>query len=251
MADLEGKTALVTGGGSGIGRATACLLAEHGSVVLVGDVDEDGGRKTVEMIRQAGGEGVFYEQDVSREERWKEILREVRRDDRTVDVLVNNAGVGTVDTLPDITMEDWRQVMSVNVDGVFLGMKHCAPMMADHGGGSIVNISSVAGIRGAPGFTAYGASKGAVRTMTKDVAIEYAEQDVRVNSVHPGLIETPILDEAKEIGLSLEEMAREVHPLGKLGQPEDVAETVLFLASERARLITGAELVVDGGMTAR
>jgi len=248
---MQDRVAIVTGGGGGIGGATARLLAGEGAATVVTDIDEETARSTVDVIEKEGGNARAVQQDVADEAAWEALVERVCEELGPPDVLVNNAGVGTVDMLPDITLEAWRDLMEVNVEGVFLGMKHCAPRMAENGGGSIVNMSSVAGITGAPGFTLYGASKGAVRTMTKDVAIEYADENVRVNSVHPGLIDTPMLAEAEEMGLSLEAMAEEVHPLGTLGKPRDVAEAVLFLASDRARLITGAELVVDGGMTAQ
>lgn len=251
MPEMEGRVAIVTGGGGGIGGACARLLAREGAATVVTDVDPDTLNATAGTIEEEGGRVLAVQQDVGEESEWEALVDRVNREFGPPDVLVNNAGVGTMDMLPDITVEDWRDLMRVNVEGVFLGMKHCAPAMAQHGGGAIVNMSSVAGITGAPGFTLYGASKGAVRTMTKDVAVEYAEENVRVNSVHPGLIDTPMLEDARELGISLDELAEEIHPLGKLGQPEDVAEAVLFLASERSRLITGIELVVDGGMTAR
>lgn len=251
MPDMEDRVAVVTGGGGGIGGACARLLAREGAATVITDLNESTLHATAETIEREGGRVLPVQQDVGEESAWERLIQRVDEQWGPPDVLVNNAGVGTVDMLPDITLEDWRELMRVNVEGVFLGMKHCAPLMAAHGGGSIVNMSSVAGITGAPGFTLYGASKGAVRSMTKDVAVEYAEENVRVNSVHPGLIDTPMLEDARELGLSLEELAEEIHPLGKLGQPEDVAEAVLFLASERSRMITGIELVVDGGMTAR
>lgn len=251
MSSMNDQIAIVTGAGGGIGGACARLLAREGAAVVPTDIDGPSLDETVESIEAGGGRVLPVEHDVSDESGWKRLIDRVNEELGPPDVLVNNAGLGSFGLLPDISLEEWRDLMQVNVEGVFLGMKHCAPLMADNGGGSIVNMSSVAGITGAAGFTLYGASKGAVRSMTKDVAVEYAGDNVRVNSVHPGLIDTPMLEEARELGINPEELAEEIHPLGILGQPEDVAEVVLFLASERSRMMTGTELVVDGGMTAR
>ena len=248
---VEGKVAIVTGGGSGIGRASCLRLAEEGARVVVTDISEERGKETVGEIEQKGGEGLFLRHDVTQEEQWVSVVRETRERYGGVDVLLNNAGLYLIKPLAETTVEEWNDLMAVNVTGVFLGMKHCAPAMAERGGGSIINLSSVAGLLGVAGHALYGASKGAVRIMTKDVAMEYARAQVRVNSLHPGYINTGMAEYgAAAAGSTIEELGRQMYPLGRIGEPEDVANTVLFLASDESRYTTGAEFVVDGGGSA-
>lgn len=248
---VEGKVAIVTGGGAGIGRSSGLRLAEEGARVIVTDISEERGRETVEEIERRGGEGLFIAHDVAREDHWHSVVEEARERFGGVDVLLNNAGIYLIKPLVETTLEDWNNLMAVNVTGVFLGMRECAPVMAERGGGSIINLSSVAGLLGVAGHTLYGASKGAVRIMTKDVAMEYARAQVRVNSVHPGYINTGMAEYGAEVaGTTIEELGTSLYPLGRIGDPEDVANLVLFLASDESKYITGAELVVDGGGSA-
>lgn len=251
MGRVDGKIAVVTGGGLGIGRATAVMLAKEAGQVAVTDINAEAGRETVAQITDAGYEAIFFKHDVSSEADWKRVVADVQDRFGTPDVLVNNAGIYRIEPIEETTVEDWNRLMDVNVTGVFLGMKHCTPLMRERGHGSVINLSSVAGLVGVAGHTCYGASKGAVRTMTKDVAIELAEAGVRVNSIHPAYIDTQMADYGAEVqGASKEELGG-MHPLGHMGEPNDVAYAVLYLASEESKFVTGAELVVDGGFTAQ
>jgi NAD(P)-dependent dehydrogenase (short-subunit alcohol dehydrogenase family) len=265
MGRVTGKVALVTGGASGIGRACAVMLAAEGASVAVSDVQHALGRECVAQIEAAGGIAVFLPHDVTNEDAWIEVVGKVRDHFGRLDILVNNAGIGLSGLVTDMSLEDWRRQQSINVEGVFLGTKHSLPLMRAGGGGSIINMSSVAGLKGSPNMSAYCATKGAVRLFTKAVALECAamKDGVRVNSVHPGIIETPIWD---SIGagtgavattqpganrIDLDAMTAIATPLGHKGFPDDIAQGVLYLASEEARYVTGSELVIDGGFVAR
>ncbi|HWE98334.1 MAG TPA: glucose 1-dehydrogenase [Caulobacteraceae bacterium] len=263
MSRLEGKVALVTGGASGIGAACAELLAAHGAAVAVTDLQDDKGAQVVAQIVAAGGRARYFHHDVTSEEAWVQVIGEVKAAFGSLDILVNNAGIGLgAPSITTMSLADFRRQQAVNVDGVFLGMKHGLIAMREFGnGGSIVNMSSVAGLKGSPTLAAYSATKGAVRLFTKAVALECgaAKDGVRVNSVHPGIIETPIWD---GIGASttgggsnarpdLDALSQMAVPLGVKGSPRDIAEGVLWLASEEARYVTGAELVIDGGISIR
>ncbi len=255
---VEGRVALVTGGASGIGRGCALRLAEEGAKVAVTDVQEAMGAETVEAIRAAGGEAAFWQHDVTDEDRWAAVIAEVVARFGGVHILVNNAGIGIGGSILDMSLAEWRRQQAINLDGVFLGIKHTIPAMRDSGGGSIVNISSVAGLKGSPHLAAYCATKGGVRLLTKGVALECGQRGwpIRVNSVHPGLVDTPIWTKVNpeflEGGQNLvdvDAMAEHV-PLGRAGQPTDIANGVLFLASDESSFMTGTELVMDGGSTA-
>jgi NAD(P)-dependent dehydrogenase (short-subunit alcohol dehydrogenase family) len=262
MGRVSGKVALVTGGANGIGRGCALALARDGAIVVVTDLQITAGRECVALIEKAGGEALFLEHDASSEDGWIRVVGEVKSRFGKLHVLVNNAGVAVPGLVTELTLEDWRRQQAINVEGVFLGVKHSLPLMRESGGGSIINISSVAGLTGAPNLSSYCASKGAVRLFTKAVAMECAaaRDGVRVNSVHPGIIETAIWD---AIGagtpgappganrLDLDALTAVATPLGVKGHPEDIAAGVLYLASDESRYITGSELVIDGGMTAR
>lgn len=251
MERVDGKIAVVTGGGLGIGRATAVMLAEEGAQVAVTDINEEAGRETVAQITEAGHEAAFFEHDVASEDDWERVVADVQDTFGGPDVLVNNAGIYQIEPIEEIAVEDWRELMDVNVTGVFLGMKHCTPLMREQGQGSVINLSSVAGLVGLAGHTCYGASKGAVRTMTKDAAMELAEAGVRVNSIHPAYIDTQMADYGAEAqGASKEELDA-MHPIGHMGEPDDVAYAVVYLASEESKFVTGTELVLDGGFTAQ
>lgn len=246
MERVKDKVALITGGANGIGKATAKKLASEGAKVAITDIDVENGEKIAKEL-QNEGEVKFYEMDVTNEEHWQKIPGKVEEDLGKINVLHNNAGIYIIKSVKDTTSEEFDKLMNINVKGVFLGMKYCAPLIEKNGGGSIINMSSVAGLVGVAGHTIYGGSKGAVRIMNKDVATEYAKKNVRVNSVHPGYIDTGMADYgAQTMNLSKEDLDK-MHPMGHMGQPEDVANAVLFLASDESRFITASELVIDGG----
>ncbi|QRG68652.1 SDR family NAD(P)-dependent oxidoreductase [Brevibacillus choshinensis] len=251
MARLEGKVAIITGGGTGIGKNTALRFAKEGAKVVVTDINLDSANETAAEIKDAGGSALAIAHDVSKEEEWQRVVAQTVEHYEKVDILFNNAGIYIIKPLAEIALSDWNRLMSINVTGVFLGMKHVMPVMAKQQAGSVINASSIAGLIGAPGHVLYGASKGAVRIMTKDAAIEYAATGVRVNSIHPGYIDTGMVTYASEATKhSKEELAQGV-PTGRLGTVEDVTNMVLFLASDEAAHVTGAEFVIDGGGTAR
>jgi NAD(P)-dependent dehydrogenase (short-subunit alcohol dehydrogenase family) len=258
MGRVDGKVALVTGGASGIGRACAEILALEGAFVVITDVQDDKGKAVAAKITAAGGRCEYLHHDVTSEVAWVEIIAGVDRRHRRLDVLVNNAGMaqGSV-TITTVTLADWRRQQAVNVESVFLGIKHSLLLMRKaKTKGSIINISSTTGLRGAPLLAADGATKGAVRLLTKAVAIECAQagDGVRVNSVHPGIVETPLwrsMMPGSNIQPDLDAITSAVVPLGVKGRPIDIANGVLWLASEESRYVTGTELVIDGGMTAR
>ena len=247
---LENKVALISGGARGMGAAEARLFASEGAKVIIGDVLEEEGRQTEAQINESGGECLFLRLDVTSESDWQEAVATTVARFGKLDILVNNAGIARLGTVEETTGELWDTVMDVNAKGVFLGIKAAIPEMRRNGGGSIVNISSVAGLIGSR-LSAYGASKGAVRLLTKSTAIQYAADGIRANSVHPGVIESPMtLPLLLETELDRQNsIAR--HPIGRLGQPEDVAYGVLFLASDESSFMTGSELVIDGGLTAQ
>ena len=258
---VAGKVALVTGGASGIGAAVAELLAREGAFVAVTDIDELGGPGIVAGIRKAGGEAIFLPQDVTSEARWIEVVAEVEKRYGRLDILVSNAGIGiAVPSITDMTLEDWRRQNAINLDGVFLSVKHCLPAMRRTGGGSIIMMSSLAGLRGAPGLSAYSASKGGVRLFAKSIAMECASagDGIRVNSVHPGIIDTPIWGKiptgaagrGQNAPIDPEERAKLAAPLGRAGHASEIASGVLYLASDASSYVTGTELVIDGGMNA-
>jgi NAD(P)-dependent dehydrogenase (short-subunit alcohol dehydrogenase family) len=251
MSRVDGKIAIVTGGAHGIGRAVAQMLADEGAQVAVTDVDDQAGQETVKHVVEAGGEAAFFDHDVTLEEDWERVVREVTDTFGRPDVLVNNAGIYRIAPMTETSVEDWKTLMDVNVTGVFLGMKHCTPPMVEQGQGSVINLSSVAGLVGVSGHTCYGASKGAVRIMTKDAAMELAESGVRVNSVHPAYIDTQMADYGAETQDATKEELDAMHPIGHMGEPDDVAYAVLYLASEESKFMTGSELVLDGGFTAQ
>lgn len=258
MASLSGKVALITGAASGLGRASALLLAEQGARIAAADLNAEAGEATVAQIAAAGGEAAFFPLDVVDEDGWTATVAGVIERFGKLDVLVNNAGIELVQSIPETSFEEWRRVMDVNLDGVFLGIKAAIQGMRQSGGGSIVNISSVAGINGFSRQAAYCASKGGVRLLTKSAAVECAEGglNIRVNSVHPGVIDTPMyqafFDGMDEQSAKVaEERFTALHPIGHVGAPDDVAQCVLFLASDASKFVTGSEMVVDGGLTAR
>lgn len=252
MGRVEGKVAVVTGGASGLGRATAIRLAEEGARLLITDLNEAGGRETVTQIKSTGGQAYFVHHDVAEEKDWKAVMKAVDDHFPKLDVMVNNAGVSVNKTISETTLKEFRWQNGILVDGVFLGMKYAMEAMERSGGGSIINISSIAGIVGLPIAPAYCGSKGAVRLLTKACALECAQKknNIRVNSVHPGFIRTPLLESAATVVPNFEEMLAAAAPIGRLGEPVDIANGVLYLASEESKYVTGSELVIDGGVTA-
>ncbi len=255
MGRAEGKVALVTGAAHGIGRSTAILLAREGAKVAVTDVDTEASRDVVREIEGVVGTAHAWELDVSDEEQVRRVTDEVVDHFGGLDVLVNNAGISGADRpTHELSLEEWEEVQAVNTRGVFLCTREAIPHMKDAGGGSIVNLSSIYGIVSAPDIPSYHASKGAVRMMTKTDALFYAEDGIRVNSVHPGFIWTPLVEDYLESQGDVEEGRRqlaELHPLGRVGEPEEIAQGILFLASDESSFMTGSELVIDGGYTAR
>lgn len=256
MKRVDQKVALITGAGLGIGRATALLLAGNGARVVVTDIDDETGKGLVDEVNAAGGSAQFWLLDTTDEDNVQKVFSEVVRDLGSIDILVNNAGIAGVDKpTHEITLEEWETLMRVNVTGVFLCTKHVVPYMQQSSGGSIINLSSIYGLVGAGDLPPYHASKGAVRLMTKNDAITYASDNIRVNSVHPGFIWTPLVEalaEQYEQGATaFKQQLDSAHPIGHVGEPDDVAYAVLYLASDESKFVTGSELVVDGGYTAR
>src|SRR5579864_2275557 len=252
MGRLEGKAAFITGGASGLGRAMALAFAAEGDKVAIADIDRMRGREVVEAI---GKNGLFLEHDVTSEEQWIGNLAEASRVFGRLDTLVNNAGIGVRGNVETTSLADWRRVNAVNLDGPFLGCKHAIPLIAKAGGGAIINISSVAGLIGARDSAAYCASKGGVRLLTKSVALHCAHRrnGIRCNSIHPVYTDTPMVEqmlaESRQPEKMLEAMKAMI-PLGRLGTPEELAAMAVYLASDEARFVTGAEFVFDGGYTA-
>ena len=250
MKRSEGRVALVTGAASGIGRETAKRLAAEGAVAVVTDVQDALGEETADEIRGSGGKASFIHHDVTSEADWQAAVDRVLADHGRLDILVNNAGMGDLAPIEETTLEEYERTIAVDQTGVFLGMKVCAEALKASGHGSVVNISSIFGTSGGFGTSpAYHAAKGAVRTLTKNVALHWATEGVRVNSIHPGFIRTPILDQAK--GTEIWDAMTASTPMGRLGEPSEIAAAVAYLASDDASFVTGSELYVDGGFIAR
>ena len=251
MRRLDGKVALISGGARGRGAAEAKLFAREGAKVVIGDVLEEEGRQTESEVNELGGECLFVELDVTNETDWEGAVESTVAKFGKLDVLVNNAGVVARGTLEDTTIDDYDRIMDINAKGVFLGTKAAIPELRKAGGGSIVNIASISGNVGQSDVQAvYNASKGAVRIFTKSAAIQYAGEGIRVNSVHPGDIDTPMA-QARLNDPQLQREAEARSPLGRTGRPEEVAYGVLYLASDESSFVTGSELVIDGGYTAQ
>ena len=247
---LQNKVALISGGAKGMGAVEAKLFAKEGAKVVIGDVLETEGKQIEAEINETGGECLFVPLDVTDENQWNEAVAATLGRVGKLDILINNAGIFRTGRVEETSSAEWDQVMDINAKGVFLGAKAAIPAMREAGGGSIINLSSVAGLVGAAYSTAYSASKGAVRLFTKSTAIQYATDGVRCNSIHPGVIQTDMTKEA--IADSQFKAQRlDPTPLARLGQPEDVAYGALYLASDESSFVTGAELVIDGGWTAQ
>ena len=253
---LKGKVAVISGAAQGlqgelmgIGGATAWLFVREGAKVVLGDIDEDSGQKTAAQIRERGGEALFARLDVTREDQWIEALETAEKAFGRLDILVNCAGTVSIYTVEELALEEWNSQMDIHAKGTFLGTKHAIPRMRKNGGGSIVNLSSMAGIVGSVS-TAYTAAKGAVRLFTKGAALQYAREGIRVNSIHPGQAMTklskPILDLPGELALRESRI-----PLGRVATADEIAYGILYLASDESSYVTGSELVIDGGFTAQ
>lgn len=251
---VKGKKALITGAAQGLGAAIAHMLAREGAAVAITDINHEGAVKTADAIKAAGGEAYAYAHDVSQEKDWQEVVQAAHDDMAGLNVLVNNAGIGGGSDVEATDFEMWKRVHAVDVDSVFLGCKYALPLMRAHAPGSIVNISSIAGIIAGHNMAAYNSAKAGVWLLSKSVALHCAKRGYRIrsNSLHPTFIDTPILDRmAAEIGREAlhEKLARQV-PLGTIGEPNDVAYAALFLASDESKFITGAEIKIDGGISA-
>lgn len=255
MGRVEGRVAIVTGGANGLGKATSILLAKEKATVAITDLEDTKGKEVEEEIKRSGGKAKYFHMDVTKEDEIRQVCADVFQNFKRIDILVNNAGItGAIKPTHETTIAEWDQVLNIDARGVFLCTKHAIPYIQKGGGGSIINISSVYGIVGGvdnpPPFL-YHAAKGAVRLMTKSDAVCYAKDKIRVNSIHPGWIWTPMLDGVgKQAPEGQEEFNRRLLsriPLAHYGEPVDVAYGVLFLASDESRFITGTELVIDGG----
>jgi NAD(P)-dependent dehydrogenase (short-subunit alcohol dehydrogenase family) len=244
---LKNKVAIVTGGGTGIGGGISRVFGREGASVLVAEIDPAIGEATVAGIREAGGTALFHRTDVSIDADIGAMIERAVAEFGGLDILVNNAGVGIGRTVEESTLGDWDRIMGINARSTFLAMKYAIPHMRARGGGSIVNIGSMFAVRAGPSYGVYHASKGAIRQMTKSTALAHAGERIRVNAVHPGLIETP----ASTRDMTAQDIAAaNIGPMGHWGQPEDIAYACLYLASDEARFVTGIDLSVDGGLSA-
>jgi len=256
MGRVSGKMALITGGAQGLGAASAHMLAKEGAKVAVSDLNGAGAEAVAAEINDVHGSGTAfaYAHDVANEDQWKSVVQSAHDAMGGLNVLVNNAGIGSLGSVEDESYDMFRKVQEVDVDSIFLGCKYAIPLMRDHGMGSIINISSIAGIIASHNYIAYNTAKAAVRHMSKSIALHCAKTggQIRCNSVHPTFINTPILDGVKQMfgeEEGLAKLARQV-PLGRVGEPNDIAYAILYLASDESKFVTGAELKVDGGISA-
>jgi 3(or 17)beta-hydroxysteroid dehydrogenase len=254
MDRVKDKVAIITGCAGGLGKAEALLLAREGAKVVITDIDEAGIKTVADEIISLGGKACFVKHDVASESDWRDVVHKTTEQFGRLDVLVNNAGVILYKKIEDTSLSEWRWLMSVNLDGVFLGMRFAIEAMKKTGGGSIINIASVAGLIGNPDASAYHASKGGVRSLTRAAAIECSkagyDYNIRVNSIYPGVINTRMADALRQ-DTTKYRAALGWHAMGHFGEPEDVAYGVLYLASDESKFLTGSELVIDGGWTAR
>lgn len=257
MKRVNNKVALVTGGASGLGRSSAILLAREGAKVVVSDLDEAQGHEVVKHIQEEGGDAIFIKQDVASENSWKDMMKAIANTYGKLHIVANSAGIGVGGNVEEVSLEDWKRLMAINLDGVFLGTKYGIQAMREHGeGGSIINFSSIEGIVGDPNLPAYNASKGGVTLFTKSAALHCAKAGyrIRINSIHPGYIWTPMVENYLKQQGSVEEGKKyldSLHPLGHVGEPDDIGYGVVYLASDESKFVTGSELVIDGGYTAQ
>lgn len=250
MKRLENKVAIITGAAGGMGKADAILFAQEGAKLVITDIQEDKIKAVAQEIVDNGGEAIGLTHNVTSEEDWKRVVDEAVATFGKVDILVNNAGISSATPFLETDVELWNKVMNINLTSVFLGQKEVIPHMIKQGGGSIVNISSIAGLTGGSGTGPYTASKGAVRMLTKATAVDYAKHNIRANSVHPGFIITPMTTELMN-DENMKGWFLSMTPLPRLGEAEDIAKGVLFLASDESSYITGIELPIDGGYAAK
>jgi NAD(P)-dependent dehydrogenase (short-subunit alcohol dehydrogenase family) len=252
MNRVKGKVAIVTGAGQGIGKAEALLLSKEGAAIVVTDINEATGNRVVKQIKKDGGKAIYVKHDIASEASWEEVINKTVAEFGKLDVLVNNAGVFFESSLEETSLEKWRWLMSINLDGVFLGIKHAIGAMKRTGGGSIINTSSAGGMVGTIDTAAYCASKGAVWLLTKAAALECSKAghnyNIRVNSVHPGAIKTALNESLRKDPVGGKALLS-WHPIGHLGETEDIAYGVLYLASDESKFATGSALVIDGGWT--
>jgi NAD(P)-dependent dehydrogenase (short-subunit alcohol dehydrogenase family) len=252
MKRVENKVVIVTGGGLGIGRETCLLLAKEGAKVAVTDILDKEGQELVEEINKSGGVAKFWHLDVSDEKEVEKVYAEVVKEFGKLDSTVNNAGItGVNKPTHELTEHEWDAVMNINVKGVFFCTKHAVPYMQKFGGGTIINLSSIYGMVGAGDIPHYHASKGAVRLMAKNDALIYAKDNIRVNSVHPGFIWTPLVEELGKDIPGFREQLDSLHPIGHIGESIDIAYGILYLVSDESKFVTGSELVIDGGYTCK
>ncbi|MET3291155.1 UNVERIFIED_CONTAM: NAD(P)-dependent dehydrogenase (short-subunit alcohol dehydrogenase family) [Brevibacillus sp. OAP136] len=247
MGRLHGKVAIITGAALGMGAAEAKLFAQEGAKVVGTDIKDDVLQEVIDEINRSGGEAIGLRHNVASEEEWRHVVNEAVSRFGKVDILVNNAGIASPKTFANMEMDEWNKVMDINLSGCVLGMKYVIPEMQKAGAGSVINISSIGGIVGMAGSSPYTAAKGALRALSKSAAVEYAKQNIRVNSVHPGIIVTPMTEPSMKDALPYFQTFTQLPYFGK---PEDVAYGVLYLASDESRFVTGSELVIDGGWTA-
>ncbi|MFS0780559.1 SDR family NAD(P)-dependent oxidoreductase [Bacillus sp. 1P06AnD] len=247
MGRLENKVAIITGAASGMGAEEAKIFAREGAKVIATDVQENKLNELIAEINQEGGEAIAITHNVASEEEWKRVIAKALQQYGKIDILVNNAGVATPKTISNMEMDEWNRIMNINLNGCVIGMKYVIPEMKKNGSGSVINISSIGGIVGMAGTSPYTASKGALRSLTKAAAVEFGKDSIRVNSVHPGIIVTPMTkDTMKDSDMYYSTFTQ----LPYFGEPADVANGVLFLASDESKFMTGSEMVIDGGWTA-
>ncbi len=249
MPRLQDRVAVITGGTSGIGEACVHLFAREGARVVLAGRSEEKGKGIEARVRQEGGTALFHKTDVSRADQVKSLMEAARKHFQRIDILVNNAGIGQQTPLHQMEEEEWDRVLDINLKSVYLCSRYALPVMQEQKGGSIINMASILGLVGFPGAGAYNASKGGMRLLTRNMALEYARDGIRVNSICPGFIETPMIE--KELDPETLKDLAEAHPLGRLGKPAEVASVALFLAGEESSFITGSDIFVDGGYTAR
>ena len=257
MDRVKNKVAIVTGGASGLGKSSAILLAREGAKIVVTDIDEENGNQVVQQIKNNGGEAIYIEQDVSKENQWEMVIETTLKKFGKLHVVANAAGIGLGGTVEEVSLEDWKNLLDINLNGTFLGTQYGIKGMKETGeGGSIINFSSIEGLIGDPNLPAYNASKGGVTIFTKSAALHCAKQGykIRVNSIHPAYIWTPMVENFLKSQGDVEEGKKQLeslHPVGHLGEPDDIGYGVVYLASDESKFMTGSELVIDGGYTAQ